>query len=95
MEGESAHLKDGALSLQASLSHRELPPRPRHLESGNLFRFSGVAGTWGKFLFRAGGNFFESTASRTVGGWEAGNKGAGGNSRFPPAVLFISFRYRI
>ena len=27
MEGESPLLKDGALSLQTSLSHRELPPR--------------------------------------------------------------------
>ena len=29
--------------------------------------------------------------ARLVGG----DKGAGGNPRFPPAVLFISFRYRI
>ncbi len=50
MEGESPLLKDGALSLQASLSHRELPPRPRRLGSEDLFRFRSVAGSWGKFF---------------------------------------------
>ncbi len=49
----------------------------------------------GEVFVSGGRNFFESTASRTVGGWGAEDKGAGGNPRFPPAVLFISFRYRI
>ena len=49
MEGESPLLKEGALSLQTSLSHRELPPCPRRLRSENLFRILRAAGTWGKF----------------------------------------------
>ena len=49
MEGESPLLKDGALSLQTSLSHRELPPCPRRFRSENLFRILRAAGTWGKF----------------------------------------------
>ena len=65
-------------------------------QSENLFRFAWCGCSWGKFLFRAGGEkFLHGTASRPVGGWEAGDKGAGGNLGFPPAVLFISFRYRI
>ena len=50
LEGESPLLKDGALSLQTSLTHRELPPCPRRLRSEDLFRFGKMAGTWGKFL---------------------------------------------
>ena len=50
LEGESPLLKDGALSLQTSLTHRELPPCPRRLRSENLFRFCKMAGSWGKFL---------------------------------------------
>ena len=54
MEGESPLLKEGALSLQTSLTHRELPPRaPAHAErrfdslclgrvlSGEVFVISG------------------------------------------------------
>ena len=58
MEGESPLLKDGALSLQTSLTHRELPPCPRRLGSENLFRFLRAARTWGKFLFGSGGMLF-------------------------------------
>ena len=47
--------EEGALSLQTSLSHRELPPYPRHLRSEKLFRFQRVAGTWGKFFVGLGG----------------------------------------
>ena len=66
LEGESPLLKDGALSLQTSLSHRELPPCPRHLRSEDLFRFSRVAGTWGKFFVDLGGmNLLQSAASRS------------------------------
>ena len=50
LEGESPLLKDGALSLQTSLSLRELPPCPRRFRSENLFRFGKMAGSWGKFL---------------------------------------------
>ena len=50
LEGESPLLKDGALSLQTSLTHRELPPYPRLLRSDHLFRFLRVAGIWGKFF---------------------------------------------
>ena len=50
MEGEEPLLKEGFLSLQASLTFRELPPCPRHLRSGILFRFFEVAGTWGKLF---------------------------------------------
>ena len=62
MEGESPLLKDGALSLQTSLTHRELPPYPRHLRSDHLFRFLSVAGIWGKFLGLDGRCFFQSAA---------------------------------
>ena len=74
MEGESPLLTDGALSLQTSLSHRELPPCPRHLESKDLFRFLEMAGAGGKFFVGLGGmNLLQSAASRTVGWWEARN----------------------
>ena len=62
MEGESPLLKDGALSLQTSLTHRELPPYPRPLRSDHLFRFLSVAGIWGKFLGLDGRCFFQSAA---------------------------------
>ncbi len=70
MEGESPLLKEGALSLQTSLSHRELPPCPRHLRSEDLFRFSRVAETWGKFFCVCGGvNLLQGAASRPFCGW--------------------------
>lgn len=34
---------------------KQLPPCPRHLRSGILFRFFEVAGTWGKFSEGEGG----------------------------------------
>ena len=58
LEGEETRLKAGFLSLQASLTFRELSPCPRHLRSGILFRFFEVAGTWGKFLVFWGGAGF-------------------------------------
>ena len=58
MEGEEPLLKEGFLSLQASLTFRELPPCPRHLRSGNLVRFFEVAGTWGKLFVVLGGAVF-------------------------------------
>ena len=45
---------EGALSLQTSLTHRELPPRPRLLRSEDLFRFWEAAGSWGKFFISGG-----------------------------------------
>ena len=39
LEGEGTLLKEGSLSLQTSLTLRELPPRPRHLQSEDFFRF--------------------------------------------------------
>ncbi len=58
MEGESPLLKDGALSLQTSLSHRELPPRaPAHAERrfDSLCLARVLSGE--VLLFRAGGDF--------------------------------------
>ena len=46
----SSAFQEGALSLQTSLTHRELPPCPRLFRSENLVRFWRVAGAWGKFL---------------------------------------------
>ena len=55
MEGESPLLKDGALSLQTSLSYRELPPRaPAFAWLKNLFRFAWRGCSWGKFFVRSG-----------------------------------------
>ena len=72
LEGESPLLKDGALSLQTSLSLRELPPCPRRLRSEILFRFWRVAGSWGKFLVFWEVRFFlQSAASHPIGGWDA------------------------
>ena len=70
LEGEIPLLKDGALSLQTSLTHRELPPYPRHLQSDKLFRFLRVAGIWGKFLDLDGRCFFSECGyrARLVGG---------------------------
>ena len=41
------------------------------MQCEDLIRFVWGGCSWGKFLFRAGGNFFESAASRPVGGWGA------------------------
>ena len=73
LEGESPLLKDGALSLQTSLSHRELPPCPRHLESGNLFCILRAAGDMGEVLGLDGRWFLDGAASRSFCGW--GSKG--------------------
>ena len=75
LEGESPLLKDGALSLQTSLSHRELPPCPRHLRSEDLFRFLWWRGLVGKFLVWAGGaNLLQSAASRPFCGRDLGTR---------------------
>ena len=57
MEGEGPLLKEGSLSLQTSLTLRELPPRPRILRSEDLFRFLWWRGHGGSFLFLTGGDF--------------------------------------
>ena len=73
----------GALpTLQTSLTHPELPPCPRHLRSGILFRFLSVAGTWGKFLLLWEVRIRCSVRlSRLIGGWgtfgEFGKMGLG------------------
>ena len=69
MEGESPVLKDGALSLQTSLSHPELPPRaPAHAERrfDSLCLARVLLGE--VLLFRAGGDFFRVRLSRPIGG---------------------------
>ena len=72
LEGESPLLKDGALSLQASLTHRELPPCPRRFRSENLVCFLEAAGSWGKFFCVWGGmNLMQRAASHSFCGWEA------------------------
>ena len=40
---------------RTSQTDKQLPPCPRHLRSGILFRFFEVAGTWGKFSEGEGG----------------------------------------
>ena len=51
MEGESPLLKDGALSLQTSLSHRELPPRaPAFAWRKIFFALHGAGVLGGSFL---------------------------------------------
>ena len=50
MEAQGDPFRRGLPTLQTSLTHPELPPCPRHLQSENLFHFLRVAGTWGKFL---------------------------------------------
>ncbi len=62
MEAQGDPFRRGLPTLQTSLTLPELPPCPRHLRSENLFRFSRVAGTWGKFLVWTGGAFFQSAA---------------------------------
>ena len=50
LEAQEPLFRRGVPTLQTSLTSRELPPRPRHLGSEDLFRFRSVAGSWGKFL---------------------------------------------
>ena len=70
MEGESPLLKDGALSLQTSLSHRELPPRaPAHTERRLDSLCLGRVLSGEVLLFRAGGDFqMVRLRARLVGG---------------------------
>ena len=52
MEGESPLLKDGALSLQTFLSHRELPHKTPSLLGRCLVSLFVVMGVlWGSFWF--------------------------------------------
>ncbi len=85
MEGESPLLKDGALSLQTSLSHRELPPCPRRFRSEDLFRFWRVAGAWGKFLCLGRYEFVAECGCRTplASGVHSDNKSYTRAERFP------------
>ena len=51
MEGESPLLKDGALSLQTSLTHRELPPKSTRLYMAKIcFALYGAGALGGKFF---------------------------------------------
>ena len=75
MEGESPLLKDGALSLQTSLSHRELPPYPCRFRSEVLFRFLEMAGIWGKFFYFGREVIFRCAASRPFHRWDAIRQG--------------------
>ena len=50
MEAQGDPLKGVLPTLQTSLTHPELPPYPRHLQSEDLFRLLEVAGIWGKFF---------------------------------------------
>ena len=72
MEAQGDPFRRGLPTLQTSLTHPELPPYPRHLRSENLFRFSRVAGIWGKFFVGLGGrDFLQGAASRPIGEWGA------------------------
>ena len=54
LEGESPLLKDGALSLQTSLTHRELPHKtPAMTRAKILFRFSWWRGSCGEVFVLA------------------------------------------
>ena len=76
MEGESPLLKDGALSLQTSLSHRELSPCPRHLRGENLFRFFESGGDMGKVFLLLGETRISCRVrlSHSFCGWETSTK---------------------
>ena len=54
MEGESPLLKEGALSLQTSLSHRELSHRTPPLQERKFVSLFVTAGFCGKVFFRIG-----------------------------------------
>ena len=72
MEAQGDPFRRGLPTLQTSLTHPELPPCPRHLGNGILFRFSEVAGTWGKFFcFGREVIFLKVRLSRLFCGWGA------------------------
>ena len=58
MEGESPLLKEGALSLQTSLSHRELSHRTPLLQERKFVSLFVTAGFCGKVFFGLGGRDF-------------------------------------
>ena len=60
MEGESPLLKDGALSLQTSLSHRELSHRTPLLQERKFVSLFVTAGFCGKVFFGLGGAGFSA-----------------------------------
>ena len=69
MEAQGDPFRRGLPTLQTSLTHPELPPCPRHLQSEDLFRLLEVAGTWGKFFcwFWEVGRFCSVRLSRSFG----------------------------
>ena len=73
--GAGDPLKGALPTLQTSLTHPELPPYPRHLQSEDLFRLLEVAGIWGKFFcwFWEVGRFCSVRLSRTFYRWGAPN----------------------
>ena len=73
LEGESPLLKDGALSLQTSLSHRELPPRaPAFAWRKIFFALHGAGVLGGSFLLDQEVQIgYKVRLSRPIGGWKA------------------------
>ena len=89
LEAQGDPLKGALPTLQTSLTHPELPPYPRHLQSEDLFRLLEVAGIWGKFFcwFWEVGRFCSVRLSRPFGG--AGNdmRGVRNDMRVVPCGL--------
>ena len=89
LEAQGDPFRRGLPTLQTSLTHPELPPCPRHLQSEDLFRLLEVAGTWGKFfcwLWEVRG-CYRVRLTRPFGG--AGNdmRGARNDMRVVPCGL--------
>ena len=76
MEGESPLLKAGALSLQTSLSHRELSHRTPLLQERKFVSLLWWRGSVGKFFCRIGrcGIFCRVRLSHSFCGWEISMK---------------------
>ncbi len=76
MEGESPLLKEGALSLQTSLSHRELSHRTPLLQERKFVSLLWWRGSVGKFFCRIGrcGIFCRVRLSHSFCGWEISTK---------------------
>ena len=71
LEGESPLLKDGALPLQASLTHRELPRKTPPFTKRRFVSLFVMAGSGGEvFVVLGGAVLLQSAASRPFCEWE-------------------------